>query len=98
MVDVLIPTRDRTEALAVTLTSLCFQDYRVFCGHYCQSGRPQAAGCRPQPGLRAQAADRARPVGCVCLDNFPRRGMAQQRQFFVLIILMRRTVCFWTTM
>lgn len=82
MVDVLIPTRDRTEALAVTLTSLCFQDYRDFAVIIANQGDRQqldsdhSLACALR--LLTVRGHRVR-----VLDNLPRRGMAQQRQFLL---------------
>jgi len=82
MVDVLIPTRNRTEALAVTLTSLCFQDYRDFTVTIANQGdrRQLESDHSLACALRLLRLRGHRPR---VLDNLPRRGMAQQRQFLL---------------
>src|SRR5918912_3674324 len=86
LVDVLIPTCDRPEALAVTLTSLCAQTlptFRVVISD--QSERPDLAdGAVSMPEvltpLRLLAA-RGRRVETH--RHLPRRGLAEQRQFLL---------------
>src|SRR4029450_7200083 len=86
LLDVLIPTCDRPEALAVTLTSLVAQtltSFRVVISD--QSERPDlpdGAVCAPEvlpplPLLRA----RGREVETH--RHLPRRGLAEQRQFLL---------------
>jgi GT2 family glycosyltransferase len=86
LVDVLIPTCDRPEALAVTLTSLCAQTlpgFRVVISD--QSERedlPAGAIGAPevQTPLRLLSA-RGREVQTY--RHLPRRGLAEQRQFLL---------------
>src|ERR671926_389854 len=86
LVDVLIPTCDRPEALAVTLASLCAQTlpaFRVVISD--QSERPDL----PDGAVRAPEvltplrllAARARQVETH--RHLPRRGLAEQRQFLL---------------
>jgi len=82
MVDVLIPTRDRTEALAVTLTSLCFQDYRDFAVIIANQGDRKQLDADPSLACALRLLT-VRGHRVRVLDNFPRRGMAQQRQFLL---------------
>jgi GT2 family glycosyltransferase len=86
LLDVLIPTCDRPEALAVTLTSLTAQtlaSFRVVVSD--QSERPDLPGgaiAAPEAltPLRLLAA-RGRPVETH--RHLPRRGLAEQRQFLL---------------
>jgi GT2 family glycosyltransferase len=82
VVDVLIPTCDRTAALAVTLTSLCGQTLRDFRVVVSDQGKKNDAS----------AAGEVRGVVCVLqahghpveiFKHLPRRGMAEQRQFLL---------------
>lgn len=82
MVDVLIPTRNRSSALAVTLTALAAQDFRAF--------RIVVSDQSDMPGAFANAEVRAvlRYLGAtgiqvVTLSHLPRRGMAEQRAFLL---------------
>lgn len=81
-VDVLIPTYNRPTALAVTLTSLCFQDetdFEVLIAD--QSDRDCRDGNAPlRTALRLLET---RGVKVRIERNLPRRGMAQQRQFLL---------------
>lgn len=81
-VDVLIPTRNRSCALAVTLTALAAQDYRDF--------RIIVSDQSDTPGAFASAEVRAvlRYLGAAglqvqTLSHLPRRGMAEQRAFLL---------------
>lgn len=81
-ISVLIPTYNRPAALAVTLTSLCYQDVRELDVVIAdQSDRD----CRDS-NSPVQAAIRLLEVRghkVHVLRNLPRRGMAQQRQFLL---------------
>lgn len=81
-VSVLIPTFNRADALAVTLTSLYFQQATNFDVVIAdQSESPVMAGRSP-----AQSAVRLlqhRDVNVTVHRNLPRKGMAQQRQFLL---------------
>lgn len=81
-IDVLIPTRNRSCALAVTLTALSAQDYRHF--------RIIVSDQSDMPGAFASAEVRAvlRYMGAaaiqvVTLSHLPRQGMAEQRAFLL---------------
>lgn len=81
-VDVLIPTRNRTPELAVTLAGLAAQDspaFRVVVSD--QSDGLPAWDLAPVPAvvrlLRAQGTE------VELLQHLPRRGMAEQRQFLL---------------
>jgi len=81
-VDVLIPTRNRNCALAVTLTALAAQDLRAF--------RIIVSDQSDMPGAFANAEVRAvlRYLGAtgiqvVTLSHLPLRGMAEQRAFLL---------------
>src|ERR687883_1965309 len=86
LVDVLIPTCDRPEALAVTLTSLCAQTlptFRVVISDQTERpDLPDGAVCTPEvlTPLRLLAA-RGRKVETHV--HLPRRGLAEQRQFLL---------------
>jgi glycosyltransferase involved in cell wall biosynthesis len=86
LVDVLIPTCDRPEALAVTLTSLCAQTlprFRVKISDQTdRADLPGGAVCAPEvlTPLRLLAA-RGREVETHV--HLPRRGLAEQRQFLL---------------
>src|SRR5918912_1316642 len=86
LVDVLIPTCDRPEALAVTLTSLCAQTlptFRVVISD--QSERPDLAdGAVSMPEvLTPLRLLRARGREVETYRHLPRRGLAEQRQFLL---------------
>jgi GT2 family glycosyltransferase len=84
--DVLIPTCDRSEALAVTLTSLAAQtltSFRVVVSD--QSERPDlpdGAVCAPEV-LTPLRLLRARGREVETHRHLPRRGLAEQRQFLL---------------
>lgn len=81
-VDVLVPTYRRPTALAVTLTSLCAQTFRPF---------RVVVSDQSDDGEAIRRAEIAAVVrvlenhGCevLLLENLPRRGIAQQRQFLL---------------
>lgn len=81
-VDVLVPTYRRSTALAVTLTSLCSQTLRPF---------RVVVSDQSDGGAAIRGAEIAAIVrvlenhGCEVqlLENLPRRGIAQQRQFLL---------------
>jgi glycosyltransferase involved in cell wall biosynthesis len=81
-VDVLIPTCERSAALAVTLTSLAaqrFGDFRVIVSDQSERGDAAAAG-------EVRAASRVLEAhGCEVemQKHLPRRGMAEQRDFLL---------------
>src|SRR5919199_5339528 len=86
LVDVLIPTCDRPEALAVTLTSLCAQTlpiFRVVVSD--QTERPDL------PGGAVEAPEVLTPLRLLAARgrevethlHLPRRGLAEQRQFLL---------------
>lgn len=81
-VDVLIPTFNRPAALAVTLTSLCsqdFTDFRVIVSDQTQDYDVGETGEVKAPVRVLQAHGHE-----VCvLKHLPRRGMAEQRQFLL---------------
>ena len=81
-VDVLIPTRDRPAGLAVTLTSLCaqdFSDFRVVISD--QSDEPVVGHSgEVQAAVRVLEAH-GQPVEFH--HHLPRRGMAEQRDFLL---------------
>jgi GT2 family glycosyltransferase len=80
-VSVLIPTCDRHEALAATLTSLAGQSYRQFDVVVADQGE-LPADHDPTVCAVARICDlHGNPVRIVC--NTPRRGMAQQREFLL---------------
>lgn len=81
-VDVLIPTRNRNCALAVTLTALSAQDYRDF--------RIIVSDQSDMPGAFASAEIRAvlrylaaSGIRVLTLSHLPRQGMAEQRAFLL---------------
>lgn len=82
LIDVLIPTYNRTAALAMTLTSLVaqhFRDFRVVVAD-------QTETCNIAERGEIQAVShilRAHGHAVTILKNLPRRGMAQQRQFLL---------------
>jgi GT2 family glycosyltransferase len=81
-VDILIPTRNRNCALAVTLTALSAQDFRDFRIVVSdQSDMPGAfASDEVRAVLRYLSASR---IAVVTLSHLPRRGMAEQRAFLL---------------
>lgn len=79
--EVLIPTYERAAALAVTLTSLAYQEragFRVLVAD--QGQRPVA---RSQEVRAAILFLRHRGIAVELLRNVPRQGLAQQRQFLL---------------
>ena len=82
MIDVLVPTRNRACALAVTLTALSAQTLRGF--RIIVSDQTDAAGPLATPEYAAVARYlQARGVPLVSLRHLPRRGMAEQRAFLL---------------
>ncbi|MGF1480720.1 MAG: glycosyltransferase family 2 protein [Cyanophyceae cyanobacterium] len=82
VVDILIPTYNRSAALAVTLTSLCAQTYRDF--HVILSD--QTEGSDAVATGEVQAAMRVLQAhGCkvIAHKHLPRRGIAEQRHFLL---------------
>lgn len=79
--EVLIPTYERAAALAVTLTSLAYQDRRDFRVLVADQGqRPVARSAEVRAAILFL---RHRGVAVELLRNVPRRGLAQQRQFLL---------------
>jgi GT2 family glycosyltransferase len=81
-VDVLIPTCERPEALAVTLASLGAQTHPAF--RVIVSDQTEGADAAAHGAVKASARwveHRGHPVEFH--KNVPRRGMAQQRQFLL---------------
>ncbi|HEX6928214.1 MAG TPA: glycosyltransferase [Gammaproteobacteria bacterium] len=81
-VSVLIPTCNRPAALAVTLSSLCFQEYG---GFDVVISDQSERDCRDDnaPLLTAMRLLETRGVNVAVARNLPRLGMAQQRQFLL---------------
>lgn len=80
-VTVLIPTFNRTNALAITLTSLCFQSYKGF--DVLISDQSDNT-CRTDASLEtAIRLLREKGHEVYMIRNCPPRGMAQQRQFLL---------------
>jgi len=80
--DVLIPTYSRPAALAVTLTGLCAQRFRPF--RVTVSDQTDGGASIRSGEVRAVSRVLERH-GCEVqlLENLPRRGIAQQRQFLL---------------
>ena len=81
-ITVLIPSYNRPAALAVTLTGLCFQqfsDFKVVISDQSDAA-PVYQDSSVQTAIRL-LEKKGRPVRQ--LSNFPRRGLAQQRQFLL---------------
>jgi glycosyltransferase involved in cell wall biosynthesis len=81
-VDILIPTLDRSAALAVMLTSLLtqsFQDFRILISD--QSEGPPAEASGELAAVRRVLEMHGIPVRVE--RHLPRRGMAEQRQFLL---------------
>ena len=81
-VDVLVPTRNRACALAVTLTALSAQTFRAF--RIIVSDQSDGAG----PFATAEHAAvarylRAAGIELVALRHLPKRGMAEQRAYLL---------------
>lgn len=81
-VSVLIPTFNRADALAVTLTSLYYQQATNFDVVIAdQSDSPVTNNCSPvQTAIRLL---QHRDINVTVRRNLPRKGMAQQRQFLL---------------
>jgi len=80
--DVLIPTRDRPNALAVTLTSLLAQQWSPM--HVVVSDQGDEAALETSPTLGAALRVLASyGLEVEVLRHLPRRGMAEQRQFLL---------------
>lgn len=81
-IDVLIPTYNRPDALAVTLTSLCgqtFQNFQVIISD--QTEHQDMADVETvQAAMRVLSAHGNQPR---LLKHLPRRGIAEQRQFLL---------------
>lgn len=80
--DILIPTYNRSAALAVTLTSLCAQtcqDFRVIISDQTEDHDSFTSG-EVQAALRVLSAH---GHSVQVLKHLPRRGMAEQRQFLL---------------
>lgn len=81
-IDILIPTYSRPAALAVTLTSLCFQtfrDFRIVISDQTEDSDPVNAG-------EVQAVLRLLKAHGHTIDvhkHLPSRGLAEQRQFLL---------------
>lgn len=82
LIDVLIPTYDRLKALAVTLTSLCFQTERNF-NIIVSDQSPNDYVYNDNSVQTAIRLLKLKGNGVTILRNLPRRGMAQQRQFLL---------------
>lgn len=80
--DVLIPTRNRSAALAVTLTSLSGQDFRDF--RIIVSDQSDMPGAFASPEIRAVLRYlSASGISVLTLSHLPRLGMAEQRAFLL---------------
>jgi glycosyltransferase involved in cell wall biosynthesis len=80
-ITVLIPSCNRPSALAVTLTGLCFQDYRDFTVVISDQSNTLVyhdPSIRMAIRLLEKKGHQVRQ-----LTNLPRRGLAQQRQFLL---------------
>jgi GT2 family glycosyltransferase len=81
-IKVLIPTYNRTEALAVTLTSLCFQTCKNF--DVVISDQSEQNFLKDDPSVQTSLnLLRTRGHKVEVFRNLPPRGMAQQRQFLL---------------
>lgn len=81
-VDILIPTYNRATALAVTLTSLYFQEYQNFDIYVSDQGDRIIAEDAEEI-IAITRALRMKGHRIEFHRNLPRRGMAQQRQFLL---------------
>jgi GT2 family glycosyltransferase len=81
-VDVLIPTRERPTALAATLATLIGQTCRKFDVVVANQSDGKASFDSGETAAITRLL-RARGHGVTLLRNFPRRGLAQQRQFLL---------------
>ncbi|SHH67433.1 glycosyltransferase family A protein [Massilia sp. CF038] len=80
--DILIPTRNRDAALAVTLTALSAQDFRDF--RIIVSDQSDMPGTFANPEIRAVLRYlAARGLRVLTLSHLPRLGMAEQRAFLL---------------
>jgi glycosyltransferase involved in cell wall biosynthesis len=82
LLDILIPTYNRPAALAVTLTSLCFQtyqDFRIIISDQTESYDPLQSG-EVQAALQVLHAHGHK---IILHKHLPRQGMAEQRQFLL---------------
>ncbi|HEX7026251.1 MAG TPA: glycosyltransferase family A protein [Gammaproteobacteria bacterium] len=79
-VSVLIPTYNRHHALAVTLTSLCFQDYTDFDVIVSDQSEKDCHDASLETVIRLL---RNKGHSVRLFRNLPPRGMAQQRQFLL---------------
>lgn len=81
-VDILIPTRNRNCALAVTLTALSAQGFRDF--RIVVSDQSDVPGAFASPEVRAVLRYLAASgIPVLTLSHLPRRGMAEQRAFLL---------------
>ena len=81
-IDVLIPTYNRPDALAVTLTSLCaqtYQNFRVTVSDQTDDCDMESLGAIQAVVRVLQAHGNAPRI----LKHLPRRGIAEQRQFLL---------------
>lgn len=81
-VTILIPTFNRPEALAVTLTSLCFQSFKDFDVIISDQSEESCLHQHAPFGTALRLLE-IRGHEITLLRNFPPRGMAQQRQFLL---------------
>ncbi|MGI5827807.1 MAG: glycosyltransferase family 2 protein [Patescibacteria group bacterium] len=79
-VDVLIPTRNRSEALTATLTSLYFQSFSDFRVIISDQSDNFIASETIKTIFRMYSANKEKVT---LLHNLPRKGIAQQRQFLL---------------
>ena len=80
-VDVLVPTRERTPALAVTLAGLAGQSQRPL--RVVISDQSERPACDAPEVAALVRVLRARGVEVQALRHLPRRGMAEQRAFLL---------------
>jgi GT2 family glycosyltransferase len=80
---ILIPTYNRGEALAVTLTSLCFQEDKNFDVVISDQSENEAVLKNDSAVQTAIRLLETRGHKVQLLNNLPARGMAQQRQFLL---------------
>lgn len=82
LIDVLIPTYNRSAALAATLTSLgcqTYQNFRVIISDQTETANPLHTG-EVQAALRVLQSHRQETI---LHKHLPRQGMAEQRQFLL---------------
>lgn len=82
LVDVLIPTYNRPAALAVTFACLIGQSFRDFSVIVADQSEPEPAARSGEVQAVVHVL-RAHGHSVAILQNMPRRGMAQQRQFLL---------------